>query len=147
VRPLTLFTLAALILSLGCPPDRGGLRDDDDAVGDDDAGDDDDAAGIVVESASAECSSNRPAGIGVELLGDGRVAFRHFAFSDGCCPETAVTVAAEGRTLRVAYSLTNDFCDCFCSLDVLFTLAGLDAGVWTLTGPDGQVASFELPQR
>lgn len=70
----------------------------------------------------------------------GELTVNHGAFSQGCCPNFAVTGEASQRRSEIAvtYALTEDVCDCICMLDLQYTLTGIPAGNWTLLTPDSQ---------
>jgi hypothetical protein len=128
--PLLVFPL------LGCPPTRGGGG----------GGDDDDAAPPELEfvNPTATCGEDGREGIEVSATNDAQVGITHGAFSEGCCPDLAISgvLDDEERTLTATYDLTNDICECVCSLDIEYGISGLPAGNWTLIAPDGNTAAF-----
>jgi hypothetical protein len=151
----------ALLLLAACPPSRSsGVDDDDSGPDDDDAMDDDDTvdpgpceSGICdLELLAADATCNGPQPIPMPpdnmLLtspGPGQIAATHFAWSDGCCPQIAVTGAAyvADERIEIQVDLFDDVCDCTCTLDVAYTFAGVPAGRWRVTvlpnGAEGEV--------
>jgi hypothetical protein len=63
----------------------------------------------------------------------GRIDVVHYAYADGCCPESVrVDVSAIGTMLVVDYALVNDFCECICALDASYAIVDVPTGTWTL---------------
>ncbi len=49
-----------------------------------------------------------------------------------CCPEMAWTMQTLGRTLRIEETEIEGLCDCMCCFDYGVSVAGLEAGEWTV---------------
>ncbi len=144
--------LLALLL-IGCPPQLRN-NDDDDVTADDDdlvADDDDTGVDLAVLDADAGCGllptpNPMPEGnVLVSLDADGSLSVSHFAFSEGCCPEIGVSAALTDRMIRVEVDLFNDFCECICTLDVVYTLSGVPSGEWLLVVNGQELIEVDVP--
>lgn len=76
-----------------------------------------------------------------------RIDVVHSDFIGGCCPGAVrVDVAASGSTLTVDYALVNDLCECYCELDVSYSLVEVPSGNWTVVAtPSGASATVTVP--
>ena len=134
--------------------DDDSTGDDDDSAGDDDdsIGDDDDSASadLAVSGESADCGPDPeppvPGGLLLNVTGPGAISVLDFDYAVGCCPELDMTADLNqgAATITMGYTLSNDICDCACSLDILFELSGIPAGTWTLVLPGGEAELFTV---
>lgn len=76
-----------------------------------------------------------------------RIDVVHPDYIGGCCPEAVrVDVAASDSTLAIDYALVNDLCECYCELDVSYSLVEVPSGTWTvLATASGAFATVTVP--
>ena len=154
--------VVALGLFVGCATEPGQPDDDvsevdddagDDDVADDDVGDDDmgpcesGICELTEIAAAAECDMlpepdpPPPQGVLASSPAPGQITVQHFDYSSGCCPEIHVLGLAymNDQHVEVEIDLSNDFCDCICTLDLQYTLGDVPSGGWTVFGQEVEV--------
>jgi hypothetical protein len=115
------------------------------AGGGDGGGTGDDAKVVDV---SSECTDSGLSATGDALTAtvaaDGVHVVDVYPFS--CCAEfeVAVSVALDKHWVTASYTNVGEKCDCMCRYDVRYTIAGLEAGTWTLESPTGATADVTL---
>ena len=117
------------------------MSDDDDVSDDDDMGPcESGICELTVIAAAAECDllpdpdPMPPGGVLASSPALGQITVAHFDHSEGCCPEIQVLGLAymNDQFIEVTIDLSNDDCECVCTLDVQYTLGEVPAGRWTI---------------
>lgn len=154
-------TLLALALLAACGDHDDTSTDDtssddtstDDTSSDDTSSDDtSDPCGesgicpLTATAAEVSCDAGVGPGLTVTSPAAGTVSGVDGDVQEGCCPTFEVQGEASQRTstVSVTYLLTDDVCDCICSLDLTWTLTGVPAGAWTVVTPGGRSASVTV---
>jgi hypothetical protein len=62
----------------------------------------------------------------------GQVALLLEDWAQGCCPTTTVTGVADDGVIEAVVGLSDDLCDCVCTLSTTWTFSGVPAGTWSV---------------
>lgn len=122
---------------------------DTDADTDSDTDADTDPEPVTVTHVTYDCPSDQDTGLPLvstleAVYNKTGLEFTHHDHHMGCCPDVAVEASRIGNAITATYEFTNDFCDCICVVEPIFSLQGLEPGQYTLSA-DGDSVSFSVP--
>ena len=123
-----------------------------DETGGDETGGGDDGGGLTSLSVSgftvSECLGTDSTS-SMELTHDaaaGHLRVKHFSHGANCCADFTLTATATSAgDVNVLYDEGSTPCDCDCTFDLVYNIAGLPAGDWTIRIPDGLQETVTIP--
>jgi len=123
-----------------------------DATGGEESGGEDGGGGIAALSVTdftvSECLGSET-DTRMELTHDAiaeHLRVKHFSHGGNCCADFSLTATASSAgEVTVVYDEGSTPCDCDCSFDLVYNIAGLPSGEWVIRIPDGLQQTVTIP--